>query len=64
MLDELIKDEKKIDKNLYSVGPYWDYKRKKTIIEIKKKGLKDFRGISSGIGTSFSEKLRRRFKKT
>ena len=29
----------------------------KTIIEIKKKGLKDFRGISSGIGTSFADNL-------
>ena len=57
MLDELIKDEKKIDKKLYSVGPYWDYKKKKSIIEIKKKGLKDFRGISSGIGTSFADNL-------
>jgi putative sugar O-methyltransferase len=57
MLDELIKDEKKIDRKLYSVGPYWNYKKKKAIIEIKKKDLKDFRGISSGIGTSFSDNL-------
>jgi hypothetical protein len=51
MLDELIKDEKKVDKALYSSGSYWDYKNKRTILEIKKKGLEDFRGSTSGVGT-------------
>ena len=55
LIDELIKDEKKNDKVLYSSGPYWDYKNSKALIEIKKKGLKDFRGITSGIGTSFAD---------
>ena len=57
LLDLLIKDEKKIDKELYSSGPYWDYKNSGAIIEIKKKGLKDFRGITAGIGTSFADNL-------
>lgn len=57
LLNELIKDEKKIDKTLYSSGPYWNYKNSRTIIEIKKKGLGDFRGISTGIGSSFADNL-------
>lgn len=57
LLNELIKDEKTIDKSLYTSGPYWNYKNTKAILEIKKKGLKDFRGISAGIGTSFADNL-------
>jgi len=57
LLDLLIKDEKKIDKELYSSGPYWNYKNRRAIIEIKKKGLEDFRGITAGIGTSFADNL-------
>ncbi len=57
LLDLLIKDEKKIDKELYSSGPYWNYKNRRAIIEIKKKGLKDFRGLTAGIGTSFADNL-------
>jgi putative sugar O-methyltransferase len=57
LLDELIRDETKIDKALYSSGPYWIYKNKRTILEIKKKGLKDFRGLSSSVGTSFAYNL-------
>ena len=57
LLDKLIQDEKKINKELYSSGPYWEYKNRKTIYEIKKKGLKNFRGTNSGIGSSFSDNL-------
>ena len=57
LLNELIKDEKKIDKILYSSGPYWNYKNSRTIHEIKRKGLKEFRGITAGIGTSFADNL-------
>ena len=57
LLNLLIKDEKKIDKELYSSGPYWNYKNRRAIIEIKKKGLKDFRGLTAGIGTSFADNL-------
>ena len=57
LLNLLIKDEKKIDKELYSSGPYWNFKNRRAIIEIKKKGLEDFRGITAGIGTSFADNL-------
>ena len=57
IIDELIKDEKKINKSLYSCGSYWEYKKKKIILEIKKKGLKDFRGITSGAGTSYTDNM-------
>ena len=57
LLDNLIKDEKKVNKLLYSSGPYWDYKNSKSILEIKKKGLDDFRGTGAGIGTSFADNI-------
>ena len=55
LIDELIKDEKKNNKSLYSSGPYWDYKNSRAILEIQKKGIQDFRGLTAGIGTSFSD---------
>ena len=55
LIDELIKDEKKIDRLLYSSGPYWNYKNSRAILEIKKRGIQDFRGLTAGIGTSFSD---------
>ena len=57
LLTTLVSDEKKINKNLYSSGPYWDYKNKRTITEINKKGLGEFRGLSTGIGTSFADNI-------
>tara|TARA_Y100000389_G_C17390440_1_gene479572 strand:+ start:105 stop:1133 length:1029 start_codon:yes stop_codon:yes gene_type:complete len=54
-IEDLVKDEKKIDKSLYSSGPYWGRKNRRTIQEIKRKGLNDFRGVSAGIGTSFAD---------
>ena len=57
LLNELIKDEKKIDRKFYSSGPYWDYKNSSAILEIKKKSLGDFRGLAAGIGTSFADNL-------
>jgi len=57
LLDKLISDEKKINKSLYSSGPYWDYKNKKTIYQLKKKSLKNFRNLYSGVGTSFCDNL-------
>ncbi len=57
LLETLVKDEKINNKNLYSSGPYWDYKNRRTLSEIKKKGLNDFRGSSSGIGTSYTDNL-------
>ena len=57
LLKILLEDEKKIDKSLYSSGPYWDYKNKKTIKEIHKKGIFNFRGLNSGVGTSFTDNV-------
>ena len=55
LLKTLVEDQEKNDKSLYSSGPYWNYKNKRTLSEIKRKGLEDFRGTSTGIGTSFSD---------
>jgi len=57
LLDLLINDEKKNNLELYSSGPYWKYKNNRTISEIKKHGLNNFRGINTSIGTSFSDNL-------
>tara|TARA_B100000767_G_scaffold271945_1_gene298621 strand:+ start:178 stop:1182 length:1005 start_codon:yes stop_codon:yes gene_type:complete len=57
LLNDLIRDEKTINRSLYSSGPYWDYKNSRSILEIKKKGLSDFRGTSTGIGTSFTDNI-------
>ena len=57
LLNALIDDEKKVDKNLYTSGPYWNYKTKKILYWIKKKGLENFRGLNSGVGTSFADNI-------
>ena len=57
LLNALIKDEQINNKKLYSSGSYWSYKNKKTIIELKKKGLENFRGLNSGVGSSFADNL-------
>lgn len=57
LLKNLIVEEKRNNKQLYSSGPYWDYKNSKAILEIKKKGLKDFRGLDSGVGTGYASNL-------
>ena len=57
LLNLLIKDEKKKNRLLYSSGPYWDYKNKKTIYQLKKNNLENFRSLYSGVGTSFVDNL-------
>jgi len=57
LLDKLLKDEKKIDLELYSSGTYWLYKNAKSLIELKKKGMSDFRGYNNGTGTSYADNL-------
>ena len=57
LLNSLLEDEKKNDKSLYSPGPYWNYKTKKILYWLKKKGLTDFRGLNSGIGTSYTDNI-------
>ena len=55
LLNNLLLDQKKVDKKLYSAGPYWDYKTKKILYWLKKKGLENFRGLDSGVGTGFTD---------
>jgi len=57
LLNELIQEEKKNNRKLYSSGPYWKNKNSRAILEIKKKGIDDFRGLSAGIGSSYSDNL-------
>jgi len=57
LLQTLIDDERKINKKLYSAGPYWDYKCKKIYNQICKKSLHNFRGLNSGVGTSYSDNI-------
>ena len=55
LLDTLIDDQKNVDQQLYTAGPYWKSKNL-DILELKK-GLTDFRGLKSGVSTSFSDNL-------
>ena len=57
LLQTLIDDERKINKKLYSAGPYWDYKCKKIYNQICNKSLHNFRGLNSGVGTSYSDNI-------
>ncbi len=57
LLNSMINDEKKCDKKLYSAGPYWSYKTKKILHWLNKKGIKNFRGLHSGVGTSYTDNL-------
>ena len=52
---KLLDDEQKVDNDLYSAGPYWKRKTKKISNQLLKKGMKDFRGFDSGVGTSFTD---------
>ena len=55
LLQKLLSDEKKNNRDLYSAGRYWNYKNLRSTYHIKKNGIKNFRGISDGIGSSFSD---------
>jgi len=57
LLEKLISDEKKENNHLYSSGKYWKKKNLKTIYQLKKKKLTNFRGLNSGVGTSFADNL-------
>ena len=37
LLEKLVRDEKSNNKELYSAGPYWNYKNTKALHEIKKR---------------------------
>ena len=53
----LLEDEKKQNKELYSSGKYWAKKNLKIIDQIKRKKLKNFRGLNSGVGTSYTDNV-------
>ena len=55
LLKQLIIDEKKSSNKLYSAGPYWQDKGKRSALEIKKFGLKQFRGSNTNIGGSYAD---------
>ena len=57
LLNSLVNDEKKINRKLYSAGPYWGYKTKKILHSIKKVGINDFRGFDSGVGSSYTDNI-------
>lgn len=57
LLNILEKDSKKNKNKLYDPGPYWNYKAKKILYWLKKNGLDSFRGLNSGVGTSYSDNI-------
>ena len=57
LLKILSKDESMQDQKLYTAGPYWKEKAKKINYELIHKGLEDFRGYYSGVGTSYCDNV-------
>ena len=57
LLKQLLIDENNNDKSLYSSGDYWVKKNIKTIYHLKNKNLENFRGMNSGVGTSFADNI-------
>ena len=57
LLETLIKDQKKFSKSIYFPGPYWEKKCLRAAHNIKKNGLNEFRGITKGIGSSYTDGL-------
>lgn len=55
LLNQLLLDEQKFNQKLYSAGPYWKDKSKRAVLEIKKSGLSNFRGLYSNIGASYAD---------
>ena len=54
LLDLMIQDTKNFEE-IYQPGPYWSNKTKAAINEIKKFGLRDFRGAINGAATSYGD---------
>ena len=57
LLEELIADDKKINKKLYSSASHKINSDKKIIREIKKKKLNNFRGLNSAVGTGYTDNI-------
>ena len=56
LLKAMINDSRH-QSSLYCPGPYWSMKIKNSVSEIKRCGIKDFRGSSNLIGMSYSDNL-------
>ena len=56
LLNKLLKDEKKAD-NTYVSGPMWRNQNYKIAYQIRKNGLKNFRGIESGVGSGYCDNI-------
>lgn len=54
LLDLMLQDASSA-KEIYRPGPYWLNKSRSATRELKKNGLSDFRGSSTGIATSFGD---------
>ena len=57
LFNKLLKDEKKVDATLYTSGPMWRYQNFKISYQIRKKGLNNFRGIESGVGSGYCDNV-------
>lgn len=57
LLEKLNKDQSLQNKKLYVPGPYWNNKAIKIAYELKTKGLENFRGYYSGVGTSYCDNV-------
>lgn len=57
LLRELLSDEKRVNRKLYSSGEYWKKKNQIASRAIMKKGISSFRGAEGAIGTSFADNL-------
>ena len=57
LLNLLIKDSKRKNHHLYAPGKYWAAKSEKILFNLRKKGIDEFRGMHSGVGTSYTDSL-------
>ena len=57
LLLKLMIDDSRYQSSLYCPGPYWSTKIKNSMSEIKRCGIKDFRGSSNLIGVSYADNL-------
>jgi hypothetical protein len=56
-LFELIVADAKNSEGIYKPGPYWLNQTKSAINEIRKYGIRDFRGSKSGVATSYGDNV-------
>ncbi|NMC99180.1 MAG: putative sugar O-methyltransferase [Bacteroidales bacterium] len=56
LLDSMMHDSKR-QTSAYQPGPYWASKAQNAVNEIKRCGIKDFRGATNCIGLSYSDNL-------